>query len=575
MVSQQRAPSGGTRIGGKFYRGGAFLPETYQRGVRIIGTESVDRQVDPAAGFPDAPPNFGRPIAPHIATFIGVESSFSKAYRFADEALKHSRLNAAMMINDPAITEPLFSRMLLTSQLAWHIEPEDVDDPRQKQVAEELTMLCQRIPHFTDYRFELLWAIFLGRYAIENQFETIHKNGRDYYSIKKWIPVDGDKLLFRFDDGSGKYDPDQIGIRMSPAIVKQDELAGAHELEPTYDGLGYFLKSWERRAFVLHRHMRMDGAYESPRDAGRIHGVGLRSFLYWSWYQKQETLAQLVEIVERSAAGFTIYYYPEGNQAAKEEVEKIAATQAHTNILIMPRSADGLDAYEPQVIAANTAGIDALNDLITSRFDHAIKRMILGQILSSEADATGLGSGVATLQKDTLSNIVDYDSDNLSETLTRELVWVLRDLNFPEWRDVNFRFVIDAESSDPAKDLAALRQGWEMGAEFKEQAVHDILGTSPPKTGEKKLFNPVVAQQLRLAVEEERKGGVGNALSSLLGGSQDDVAGGGEAWEPPQEGDDGASMDTGVDTYTSRKAGGLAAQFYGQYITDTMGGHFN
>lgn len=574
MVAQLRAPSGGTRIAGKFYRGGSFLPDQYARGAQVIGRESVDRQVDPASGIPDAPPNFGRPVTPHISTFMGVESSFSKAYRFSDEALKHSRLNAAMMINDPAITEPLFSRMLLTSQLAWHIEPEDIDDPRQKQVAEELTMLCQRIPHFTDYRFELLWAIFYGRYAIENQFETIEKNGRKYYAIRKWIPVDGDKLLFRFDDGSGKYDPDQIGIRMSPAIVKQDEVAGTHELEPTYDGLGYFLKPWERRAFVLHRHMRMDGAYESPRDAGRIHGVGLRSFLYWSWYQKQETLAQLVEIVERSAAGFTIYYYPEGNDEARKEVEKIASTQAHTNILIMPRSADGQDAYQPEVIAANTAGIDALNDLITSRFDHSIKRMILGQILSSEADATGLGSGVATLQKDTLSNIVDYDSDNLSETLTRELVWVLRDLNFPEWRDVNFRFVIDAESSDPAKDLAALRQGWEMGAEFKEQAVHDILGTSPPKAGEKKLFNPVVTQQLRLAVEEERKSGNGTALSSMLGDQFGDISGG-ENWDQPQDEMDDSGMEGDVDTDTSRSASNLASQYYGKYISELMGGHFN
>src|SRR5690606_19649842 len=103
----------------------------------------------------------------------------------------------------------------------------------------------------------------------------------------------------------------------SPAITKADEMAGLHELEPTYDGLAYFLKDWERRAFVVHSHMRMDGEYESPRDAGRIHGIGLRNFLYWIWYQKQETLAQLVEIVERTAAGFTIYYYPEGNAEAK------------------------------------------------------------------------------------------------------------------------------------------------------------------------------------------------------------------------------------------------------------------
>lgn len=568
MVKQVRAPKGGTRIGGKFYKGGEFVSTKYSRGGQILRGQPQHRLVDPSWEDPEFPPNYGREFVPHIATFIGVESSFSKAYRYSDEALKHSVQNAHMMLNDPAVFEPLNTRILHTCQLNWHIEPENSEDPRQKHVAEELTSIMKMIPQFSKYLYTLSWAVWFGRYAVENQYNAFEKNGRRYYGIKRWIPLSGDKILFRFDDGTGKYDPEQIGLRMSPAIIRADEVGGIHELEPTYDGLAYFLKPWERKAFVLHRYILMDGEFESPRDAGRIHGVGLRSFLYWTWYQKQETLAQLVEIVERSAAGFTIYYYPEGNAEAKAEVEKIAKTQAHTNIIVMPRSADGNDSYEPQVIPANTSGIDALNDLIVSRFDHPIKRAILGQVLSSESEATGLGSGVATFQKDTLANIIKYDAANLEETVTRELLWVLRDMNFPEWRDTEFRFYLDTETSDPQKDLAALRQGWEMGAEFREQAVHDILGTTPPREGERKLYNPVILQQIRLADEQLQESGQHSALAQAVGGQ----IGAGQGVQPEGGDEMQGEQPVQIDTQTTREAGDLSKEFYGDYMTGLMGG---
>src|SRR5690606_11227920 len=113
-------------------------------------------------------------------------SSFSKAYRFPDEALKHSVQNAHMMLNDPAIFEPMNSRILLTSQLNWHITPEDEEDPRQKYVAEMLGMLLRKIKHFPKYLETLMWATWYGRYAIQNQFGTMKKDGRNWYYVKGW-----------------------------------------------------------------------------------------------------------------------------------------------------------------------------------------------------------------------------------------------------------------------------------------------------------------------------------------------------------------------------------------------------
>tara|TARA_R110000796_G_scaffold57672_3_gene132925 strand:- start:5430 stop:10223 length:4794 start_codon:yes stop_codon:yes gene_type:complete len=566
-VARQQAPKGGVRYAGKFYKGGQTLPKKYSYGTpdspthngsTILTGVAGTRLVDPAAHIPEVAPNYGRPIVPHVSTFQGMITSLAKAYRYSDEALQHSKANAHMMLNDPAITEPLFSRMRITSQLNWHIEPEDENDEAQIKAAEVLTMLMKKIPNFAKYRFALLLAVWYGRYAIENQYGVTTKNGRKYYYINKWTPLSGDKLLFRYDDGSGKYDPDQIGIRMSPALVKEDHIAGRYELEPTYDTLAYFLKPWERKAMTVHRHILMDAEYESPIDGGMIHGVGLRNFLYWAWYQKQEAQAMVAEMVERSAMGFTIYYYPDGNAAAQEEVEKIASEQAHTNVITMPRGADGSDSYGIDQIPPNSAGIQILQDYIQEFCNRQIKLMIMGQTLSSEPGSTGMGSGVAGLQKNTLADIISFDANGLEETVTSEMLVPLRDFNMPEMRDVDFKFRIDTESSDPLKDLQGLRQAWEMGAKIREQDVHDIIGTSAPGEGDTTLYNPVLMQQTRLAEESiQGSDGEDSALTDLMGGSEEE--------EDLMNADE---LSPKAESVSSN----LISSFYGQNWADSMGG---
>jgi len=335
------APKHGARFGGKNYREGQQLPAKYRRVM-----ERSLRPNDPAIKVPEAPPNFGRAVLPHVTTFRGMVTTLSRAYTYSDEAMRDSVANAHMMLNDPMMTGPLLARQRITALLNWSVEPEDDRDPRQVEIAEELTKILKRTPRFTEYRRSMLNAIWYGRYANQNQFGWhTDSKGRRRVVISKWTPVSGDKLLFRFDDGQGIYDPDQVGVRVSPALLKDDKFAGKRELEATNNGMGYFLEPWERSRFSIHKHLIQDGEYEDPLGAGRINGVGVRSFLYWTWYQKQETLAQLVEIVERTGQGITVYHYPYGNATARNEVEKIAAEMSHTNVLLVPQDPTDPDAY--------------------------------------------------------------------------------------------------------------------------------------------------------------------------------------------------------------------------------------
>lgn len=539
--SSARAPAGGLRIGGKFYRPGSILPAQYRR---VAGPDG--RSSDPAAGLPLVPPNFGRFVFPQTISFASRTSLTYNVYRNPDEAVKHNLDNARMMRNDCSIMECVEARERMTALLNWHLEPEDKKDDKQQELVADLTAILTETPNFTEYRRNLLGAIWYGRYAVQHQYGFIHRGGKRRVVVKGWMPINGDKLAFRFDDGTGRFANDEIGIRVGPAWATQDRIAGERKIEFTEFGPAYFFEPWERTLIAVHKHMIEDGTYEDVLSAGRVHGVGVRDRIYWTWFQKQETLAQLMEVIERTGSGFTIYWYPDGNPQAKADVEEIAAKQHHNNVLVMPRMGDpSIDPYGIDRVEANTAGIQAMKEIVHEFFGWQIKRYILGQILSSESAATGLGSGVADLHFDSLMQIVNYDAVKLEETLTKDLVEPLKNWNFPWAKDLRIRFKIDTESSEGEKKLQAFKNAWDMGCRIKASDVMDIIGASMPTEDDEVLFNPTIVQQLRLAQQQfgqDGNSGMGEVpgasgqlehlfgpLAGLLGGAGDSGQGGADA----------------------------------------------
>jgi len=539
-----KAPKDGIRIGGVDYPSGATLPERYSR-AQTVST----RQRDPAITTPDSPPNMGRMVLPQVITFSGLTTSLARAYRYSDAALRASVENAHMMLADPQIQGPLLARQSMVALLNWSVESENDEEPQLKEAAQRLTKILAKTPRFTEYRRALMEAIWYGRYAIQNAF-CFHtdRTGKRSRIVKKWSPISGDKLMFRYDDGSGDFDPDQVGVRVTPALGRKDIIGGDRQLEATGEGMAYFLQPWERRHLCIHKHMIRDGEYEDPLSGGQIHGVGLRHFLYWVWYQKQETMAQIAEIVDRTGNGFTIYYYPEGNPAAKEEVQKVAREQAHTNVILMPTDPANPNAYEVQQIPPNTTGLQVLHDFVETFLGDMIIRFILGQTLSSKPDSTGMGSGIAELQKDTLFQIARYDAVNLEETITRELLLPLRDFNLSKYRNVDFFFKISTKVSAPEQELAAIQKAYDMGAEIKTSDIFDKLDLSMPKPGDKTLFNPQIIGAIKQLNTPQPPPG---APPGPPGGPAGPEAGGpDQGGPPPDEGGGAPPVDQGPDAGT-------------------------
>ncbi|MDE2467784.1 MAG: DUF935 family protein, partial [Bradyrhizobium sp.] len=419
---------------------------------------------DPSANIPGMPPNMGEGLLPHVVTFQGILASVSRVYRPSDEALKDSFDNARFMLNDPVIRECIDQRRRSVALLNWHLEPEDERDPRQKELASDLTNIIKRVPNFKKYRETLQLAIWFGRYANQHRYRWRNIQGKQRLGIDQWLPVHGDKIVFRYDDGQMEYDPNQIGIRVgagfttSHSVQKTWSVERLNKVQPTDYGLAYFLEEWERPQICLHKYLIEDGEYEDPMNAGRVHGLGIRSILYWCWYQKQETLAWLMEYLERSALGMEIWFYPWGNDQAKTDMMTAAQERIGQgrNIVLVPRPVgDSADLYGVERIEPGMAGAEVLLGIVKEYFGHLIKRYILGQTMTTESSNSGLGSNLGDIHLDTYMQIIRSDAIDLEETLTSDLVEPLKIFNFPWAAGIPLYFRIDTESPDVERKLAA------------------------------------------------------------------------------------------------------------------------
>jgi len=457
---------------------------------------------DPASRTPGAPPMYGEDAVPHLMTFQSIVGSFSRAYVNPDEAMRDSIDNAHLMEKDVGLLESVECRQRLTALLDWEIVPEDEKCQYQVSLAQELQRIVGRIRNFTKYRMWLMKAIWAGRSGIQHKYGYTRVNGsmrlmptplhRDHNG---WMPINGDKLIFRYEDGLHNSDPGayphQMGIKVgvNPGGGKL-RLHRDYKTEPVADGLAVFLKPYERDTFCVHKHMIEDADFHHSYFAGSIHGVGIRSKIYWEWFLKQEAFAFLMQYLERSAGGIEVWTYPMGDPKALEATKKAAMEKMANgrNIVFFPKPmGDDSDAYKFEVIEPGAMGLDIMQGIIENYFGGRLKRYILGQELSTEAKATGMGSGVAEAHMDTLSQIVNFDARNLEETLTHELVRYIQQLNFPETLGWHMRMSLKTEDDKTQERMEALNSAYQMGARIAEGEVFKTLGLSAPTSGEKIL----------------------------------------------------------------------------------------
>lgn len=374
------------------------------------------------------------------------EGRMARTFPHPDEALRHRIDNARFMRNECSIMECLETRQRSSALLPWRLVPEREGDPAEQELAAELTTLVRRLPRFLEYRRNLLEALWYGRYAVTHVWEPVEVAGKRRYAIVDWEPRCGDKLVFRSPRQHPEGDPRGVGIRV--AKPPGEATPNRDRYVRTNEGWVYFLSREERPLLALHQHLIEDGPPEEHALSGSRFGVGIRSRVYWSWYALQECLSYLMEFLERSALGIEIWSYPSGNAEAEKATRKAAQERigGGRSIVLVPKPpGDQAQQFGVQHIEPGLAGAEALQSVITDYFSRKIKRYVLGQTLTSETDATGLGSGVARAHQSTFDDVVAYDAQKLAETLTSDLVEPLKTFNFPDAKgaSVRFEFVLD------------------------------------------------------------------------------------------------------------------------------------
>ena len=198
----------------------------------------------------------------------------------------------------------------------------------------------------------------------------------------------------------------------------------------------------------------------------------------------------LTEYIERSALGIEIWRYPAHNPRAKARAEEAAANRGapgRSTLLVPVPEGEQADMYGIDIVEPGLGGVNELKDVMKTLYMDRIKRYILGQTLSSEAEATGMGSGVADAHMATFADIVSWDAQNLAETLTYEFLRVIQLLNFPKSHGVMLKFKFNTESSDVEGKLSGFERAYQMGADIKVEDIYSVLGSSRPSESDEVL----------------------------------------------------------------------------------------
>ena len=339
-------------------------------------------------------------------------------------------------------------------------------------MAEQLTKIVGYIPKFTAYRQWLLEGVFFGRAANNNVFQWQFADGDEQWiGITGWVPIHGDKLVWS--------DQGRLGVRIGATFPHWM----ADKIESSVEGRVYWFDDYYRSLYTVHNPNSEDGQFEDVRSAGGRFGLGLRSYIYWAWWLKQEAFGWCLDALQRWGAGFEVWEYSEGDPASEAAVRAAAEAQSGYNRILFPRPI-GNDKQGPSVhrIEMDGRGLNLIKSFINDYFDNQINRYIIGQNLSSEAAGTGLGSGVADLHASTKGQIIKLDSINLAETLTRELLYPLARFNWPR-KQCRVRFVIDVEKPDIEALMEAADLFVKLGGVVDEDHLRSQLGLPKPDQG--------------------------------------------------------------------------------------------
>lgn len=299
-----------------------------------------------------------------------------------DLAAQH-RLFADMEERDAHLLCEIGKRKLAVMDLDWDIVPPHNATAREKADAEWVKeVLTDAVDPIEDLLLALMDGVGHGFSAVELEWR---REGQEWLPAfwprpQEWFRLDRTRRALRLIDASG-------------------------------DGAELVSFGW-----VLHTHGKAKTGYQ-----GRM---GLYRALVWPFLYKAYSLGDFAEFLETYGLPMVIgKYYQGASDTEKSSLMRAVTALGHDARAIMPADM----ALEIQKVTTDGSGTPHL--AMIDWADRAQSKAVLGQTTSSEARATGLGSGVASVHNEVRHDIRNADARQIAGTITRDLIYPLLALN--------------------------------------------------------------------------------------------------------------------------------------------------
>lgn len=340
---------------------------------------------------------------------------------------------------DSHIHSEMMKRKRAVVKLNWDLQP-----PRNASAEEEkLTAFAREqmldMPDLEDLLFDVLDAVGNGFSALELQWTRVGSTWlveKHHWRPQYWFQLDHETRM-------------EINLR-----------------DGTPDGAPLLPFGW-----ILHRHKAMSG-YTARQALMRV--------LVWPYLFKNYAVGDLAEFLDIYGMPMRVGKFPQ-NATPDERATLMRAVMGigHNAAGIIPQSM----AIEFEEAAKGT---DAPFLAMMGWCERAESKAIIGQTMSAEAHASGLGSGNAKLHGEVRSDIRDADCKMLASTITQQLIYPILALNkgFTDVRRCP-RFVFDnAEAEDVKVYGDALPKLVAIGMQIPRAWAHDKLHIPMPNDGE-------------------------------------------------------------------------------------------
>ncbi len=239
------------------------------------------------------------------------------------------------------------------------------------------------------------------------------------YELARLIPVPHE--LLDFSDGR---------LRIKDVDSQGNPLSTTHDADPA--------------AYIVHRGHLLTAADNW--------GGPMRSLLFW-WLLGTMNREWWSRFLDRYGMPFVVGKYPEGDDDSRSVLQQAFSLAKRLGGLVVSSET------EVELKQAATSDSAAAFERFHAICNEEVSKLILGQTLSADAKATGMGSGVATEQGAVRDDIRQFDALRLGQTFSTQLALQLLQINGKKGRPPIFAWgaVSIAEMKAKADFLTALK----------------------------------------------------------------------------------------------------------------------